>query len=87
MVMRSGAAPVWMRQDENTEEARDGSCCDYDDFWSRTKYTVPEGVLAEDGSVACFDNDLVIRYLDKVIVEEDGYEVSFKAGVTVEVEI
>ena len=34
-----------------------------------------------------FNNDLVIRYLDKVVVKEDGYEVVFKAGVTVEVEV
>ncbi len=26
-------------------------------------------------------------YLDKVVVKDDGYEVVFKAGVTVEVEI
>lgn len=24
-----------------------------------------------------FNNDLVIRYLDKVVVKEDGYEVAF----------
>ena len=29
----------------------------------------------------------MIRYLDKVVVKDDGYEVAFKAGVTVEVEI
>ena len=34
-----------------------------------------------------FNNDLVIRYLDKVAVKDDGYEVTFKAGVTVEVEV
>ena len=34
-----------------------------------------------------FNNDLVIRYLDKVIVKDDGYEVIFKAGVRVEVEV
>ncbi len=89
MVIKSGVAPVWMRPDDpvNTEEAQDGSCRDYDDFWNRTKYTVPEGVLAEDGSMAGFNNDLVIRYLDKVTVYDDGYEVIFKAGVTVEVEV
>ena len=65
----------------------DGSCRDYDDFWKRTEYTVPKGVLAEDGSMAGFDNDLVIRYLDKVVVREEGYDVVFKAGVTVEVEV
>ena len=30
---------------------------------------------------------MVIRYLDRVVVKDDGYEVIFKAGVTVEVEI
>ena len=34
-----------------------------------------------------YNNDLVIRYLDRMVVEEDGYKVLFKAGVTVEVEI
>ena len=34
-----------------------------------------------------FDIDLVIRCLDKAIVEEEGYEAAFKAGVTVKVEI
>ena len=48
---------------------------------------VPEGVLDEDGRMEAFNNDLVIRYLDKVVVDEEGYEVVFKAGVTVEVEI
>ena len=51
------------------------------------KYTVPEGVLDEDGQIDAFNNNLVIRYLDKVIVKEDDYEVAFKAGVTVEVEV
>ncbi len=26
-----------------------GTCRDYDDFFSRTRYTVPEGVLDENG--------------------------------------
>jgi hypothetical protein len=30
---------------------------------------------------------MVIRCLDRVVVQDDGYEVAFKAGVTVEVEI
>ena len=28
-----------------------------------------------------------IRHLDKVVVKDDGYEMTFKAGVTVEVEV
>ena len=73
---------------QNTgETVDDGSCRDYDDFFSRTRYTVPEGVLDENGRMVGFNNDLVIRYLDRVIVKDDGYEVVFKAGVTVEVEV
>jgi hypothetical protein len=48
---------------------------------------MPEGVLTEDGQMDAFNNDLVIRYLDRVVVKDDGYEVVFKAGVTVEVEV
>ena len=54
---------------------------------SRTRYTVPEGVLDENGRMESFNNDLVIRYLDKMIVKDDGYEVVFKAGVKVQVEV
>ena len=69
------------------ESEADGSCRDYDDFFSRTRYTVPEGVLDENGRMERFNNDLVIRYLDRVIVKDDGYEVVFKAGVKVEAEV
>ena len=73
---------------QNTgETVDDGSCRDYDDFFSRTRYTVPEGVLDENGRMERFNNDLVIRYLDRVVVQDDGYEVAFKAGVKVEVEV
>lgn len=45
-----------------------------------------EGVLDENGRMEAFNNDLVIRYLNKVVVKDDSYEVVFKAGVKVEVE-
>ena len=86
--MVKNSLPEWMSREAENENAEEtGACRDYDDFFSRTRYTVPEGVLAEDGSMAGFDNDLVIRYLDRVVVKDDGYEVIFKAGVTVEVEM
>ena len=86
--MAKNSLSEWMSREAENENAEEtGACRDYDDFFSRTRYTVPEGVLAEDGSMAGYNNDLVIRYLDKVVVDEEGYEVVFKAGVTVEVEI
>ena len=48
---------------------------------------MPEGVLDENGRMESFNNDLVIRYLVRVVVKDDGYEVIFKASVTVKVEI
>ena len=44
-------------------------------------------MLDENGRMESFNNDLVIRYLDRVVVKDDGYEVTFKAGVTVAVEV
>ena len=87
MVIKSGTAPLWMNRDAENENEESGACHDYDDFFSRTRYTVPEGVLDENGQMERFNNDLVIRYLDRVVVQDDGYEVAFKAGVRVEVEV
>ena len=85
--MVKGTLPEWMKSGKEEETVQDGACRDYDDFFSRTKYTVPEGVLDEKGTMTGFDNDLVIRYLDRVIVHEDGYEVVFKTGTVVEVRV
>ena len=84
--MVKNSLPEWMAREAETVEET-GACRDYDDFFNRTRYTVPEGVLDENGRMECFNNDLVIRYLDRVVVQDDGYEVVFKAGVKVEVEV
>ena len=85
--MVKNSLPDWMVEETQVEGEESGACRDYDDFFSRTRYTVPEGVLDENGRMEAFNNDLVIRYLDRVVVKDDGYEVAFKAGVTVEVEV
>ena len=85
--MVKNSLPEWMAREAQPEEEQTGACRDYDDFFNRTKYTVPEGVLDENGRMEAFNNDLVIRYLDRVVVKDDGYEVAFRAGVTVEVEV
>lgn len=85
--MVKNSLPEWMARETQPVGEETGACRDYDDFFSRTRYTVPQGVLDENGRMENFNNDLVIRYLDRVVVKDDGYEVAFKAGVTVEVEI
>ena len=86
--MVKNSLPEWMSREAENENAEEtGACRNYNDFFNRTRYTVPEGVLDENGWMGAFNNDLVIRYLDRVVVKEDGYEVVFKAGVTVEVKV
>ena len=38
-----------------------------------------------DGRVVGYDNEMVIRYLDRVVVKDDGYEARLKGGVTITV--
>ncbi len=40
--MVKNSLPEWMAREAETVEET-GACRDYDDFFSRTKYTVPEG--------------------------------------------
>lgn len=49
---------------------------------TRPKY--PEGVI-EEGMVRGYDNEMAIRYLDRVVVLDDAYEVRLKGGVTITV--
>ena len=86
--MVKNSLPEWMSREAENENAEEtGACRNYNDFFNRTRYPVPEGVLDETGRMESFNNDLVIRYLDRVVVKDDGYEVIFKAGVTVEGEV
>lgn len=34
-----------------------------------------------------FQNEMVIRYLEKVVVQDDGYEVEFKGGILTKVHL
>ena len=61
-----------------------GACYDTDEFFRMTTPTYPEGVI-EDGKVVGYDNEMAIRYLDRVVVNDQDYEVRFKGGVTVTV--
>ena len=75
-----------MRLDDDEREVPEahGACRDYEDFFRWTKHPIPEGLIL-NGQITRFDNDMVIRYLDTAIVTENGFEVKFKAGITVNV--
>ena len=70
--------------DEREEQELHGACYDYDDFFRWTKHPLPDGLIL-NGQITRFDNDLVIRYLENVTVLDDGFEVKFKAGITIKV--
>ena len=59
-----------------------GACYDIEDFFRLTRPRYPDTVIS-DGRVIGYDNEMVIRYLDRVIVNDLDYEVRFKGGVSV----
>ena len=59
-----------------------GACYDADEFFRLTRPRYPDTVIGE-GQVLGYDNEMVIRYLDKVVVNDDTYEVRLKGGVSV----
>ena len=65
---------------EREEPPQPPACRDYEDFFRRTRYRLPEELCSPAGEIVRFDNDMVIRYLDHVTVLDDGCLVCFKAG-------
>jgi len=72
------------RSSEEYGVEKSSACYDADEFFRRTAYIIDENVISE-GRIMSFSNDLVIRYLENVTVNDDDYEVHFKAGVIVTV--
>ncbi|MBQ9015967.1 MAG: recombinase family protein [Firmicutes bacterium] len=61
--------------------ATDAACRRPEDFFRRTSYRIPPRVCSGSGRIAAFDDAMIIRYLDRVIVREELFEVRLKAGV------
>lgn len=59
------------------------ACTTTADFYHRTRHLVPDALCNEFGQLSVFDDALVTRYLDRVIVADETCEVIFKAGVRV----
>ena len=51
---------------------KNAACYDYEDFFFRTRYKIPEGILSRAGHIITFDDAMVIRFLDTVTVCDDG---------------
>ena len=61
------------------------ACADYEDFFLRTRWGMPQGLLDEHGRMRRFDDRTIVRFLRCVVVHEGFYEVVFKAGVSLRV--
>lgn len=61
------------------------TCADYEDFFYRTRYVPPAGVMSCDGTVATFDDELVSRHVQGITVRGDGYDVRLRCGLSIHV--
>ena len=60
-------------------------CRDPEDFFRRTRYRVPPDVMSKDGRIIRFDNDMITRYLESIIVLDTQCVVNFKAGISISI--
>ncbi|MBR3556227.1 MAG: recombinase family protein [Oscillospiraceae bacterium] len=62
------------------------TCRDTEDFFRRTRYRVPPEVMDKDGRILRFDNDMITRYLESIIVHNEYCTVNFKAGISIKID-
>ena len=60
------------------------ACYDADEFFRMTRPHYSDTVIGE-GRVIGYDNEMAIRYLDRVVVNDDGYEIRLKGGISITV--
>ena len=75
-LLKTGTDDESVEEETQTDPA---ACYDLMDFYERTDN------ITQWGPVKGFDNDMVKRFIEKVIVQQDGIDVLFKAGITVRV--
>ena len=61
----------------------DGSCSDIEEFYRITQHILPAGMLDKNGEMVRFDDAIIIRYLDHIMVQDDGLLICFKAGISI----
>ena len=68
------------KDDGKRDSSEHGACTDPDEFFRITRAVYTPGPITE------FPDDEVIRFVEKIVLEEDKITVSFKAGVSIEIE-
>ena len=79
IMMKNTVALKTGTDDVAIEVAKSPACYDLADFYERTD------CITQWGPVAKYDNDLTRRFVEKIEVNDDGIEVRFKAGISVDV--
>lgn len=82
MLGREGREINQLNQEGKNHQA---ACHNYDEFFRRTRTEIPEDIMDEDGKIIGFRDAFIIRYLDSVTVEDDGYRINFKSGLSMQV--
>lgn len=70
--------------DEQSVDEKSRACYDYEEFFRRTRYEPDEGVIV-GGRIVKFEQKMITRYLESVVVNDEDYEVRFKAGLSVNI--
>lgn len=79
IMMKNTVALKTGTDDVAIEVAKSPACYDLADFYERTD------CITQWGPVTKYDNDLTRRFVEKIEVNDDGIEVRFKAGISVDV--
>ena len=79
-----GVADEKMSTPGMADEKAASACTSYEDFFNRTRRSLPAGVVA-NGSIVLYDDQMVVRYISMIVVHDWDYEVVFKGGVSVRV--
>jgi site-specific DNA recombinase len=80
IIMKEEQQTVMLRSGtDDVPIARDPACYDLADFYERTDRITQWGLVQD------YDNDLVRRFVEKILVNSARIEVKFKGGISVEV--
>jgi hypothetical protein len=80
IIMKEEQQTVMLRSGtDDVPIARDPACYDLTDFYERTDRITQWGLVQD------YDNDLVRRFVEKILVNSVRIEVKFKGGISVEV--
>ena len=77
--------PTCIRGGDQPPPLYDPACRDYDEFFIRTHKSLPSCIFNAYGRVQQFNDDMVVRYIDRITVTDEGFDVHFKVDVKIRI--